>query len=415
MNKKLVYGMIALLSVSFLILGCSTGTSNDSSTVNPPSPTPPGTTGASGTSAPTKAELAANAASALEDGTRTGTVTVTPNPADGSVTIGGSGTLTIDSLKIDSGVKIVVASTATLVVEGDITNDGTIEVAGTYTLEAGATVTNNGTITVNNADFTVEGTIANSGTIEVTGSTGTYTLEADATVTNTGTIVIGSDAGFTAAADGTINNAGTITVEGDYTLPAGTKGTNNGTVIIGPDATATIGADVRFGGSGIVIVEGGGKVYFDGASDPFIGRATDSGMIFVVPTDSKFHFNNTSFIVEGSVTLKSAFNNVGDQVFLIKENSTLTLEAALSLTGNFTDDDGNFVSFGVVGELGTDIPSAATITIGTGGSIVVASATSNFYNGSGVITNSISSTATFKWVADADNVSTTVTPGWKQQ
>ncbi|MFP3089563.1 hypothetical protein LQZ21_04470 [Treponema sp. TIM-1] len=402
MKKKIFYGMIALLSVSLFFLGCPTDTSDDTSSIGTPTWPETGNTN----TPPSTAQAAANLAAVLTASAPAG-VTVTPN-ANGSVTITGGILPISDSLKIDSGVKIVVETGATLAVTGSITNDGTIEVAdgGKYTLAAGATVTNNGTITVNDTDgstpvFTVaaNGTINNAGTIEVTGK-GKTSLAADAAVTNTGTIVIGPEAKF-AATDGEITNAGTITVNGEYTLDNDTEGTNDGTIIIGPNATAKIGSDVRFEGSGIVIVESGGKVSFNGGTDYFIG---DASALFHV-LSGKFHFNNTSLIVDGSVTLKSPFNNVGAQVLLIKANSMLTLEAALSVTGKF-DAGEDTESFAVVGELGSS-PSVPAKIVFSGGSIVVTSATSNFYNSSGAPTPPTHDTGNlsagpYNWVADAD-------------
>ncbi|MDR0589726.1 MAG: hypothetical protein LBG25_04195 [Spirochaetaceae bacterium] len=63
MNKKILYGMIALLSVSFLFLGCPTGTSSDSTTATTWSNTGNGTL-----PPPNPGQAAAALASALGTG-----------------------------------------------------------------------------------------------------------------------------------------------------------------------------------------------------------------------------------------------------------------------------------------------------------------------------------------------------------
>ncbi|MFP3090208.1 hypothetical protein LQZ21_07755 [Treponema sp. TIM-1] len=451
MNKKLVYGMIALLSVSFLILGCSTGTSNDSSTVNPPSPTPPGTTGASGTSAPTKAELAANAASALEDGTRTGTVTVTPNPADGSVTIGGSGTLTIDSLKIDSGVKIVVASTATLVVEGDITNDGTIEVAGTYTLAEDATVTNNGTITIGTgAEFEVEGTIANSGTIAVTGVSTTFTLAAGAAATNTGTIAIGTGAEFKLTKEDTgggttipaasFTNGGTINVSGTdskYTLEDGVTGINEGTVTVGPGATVAAGVGVNFTGNGKNIVSAGGTAIVNGVSAPFVGPSGGGTTPHFELTSGTFSYNNNEYILAGVATVKNHDSSLYAVLYLQKDidttDSTYTQTLTIARGGKLTIQAGQYISLRgsrdfdstpLKGDLLSGTGDAPQIVIGDNQAYYRDYSTTPFYPNfymksdysSAVASDGEIEPKTYIWVADNNGPGDNGTvPGWVEQ
>jgi hypothetical protein len=189
MSKKIVFGMIALLSVSLFFLGCPTEADSDSSPTSawpetPATPTPPPAN-------------PAQAAKGLADGLK-GIIgsTATVNAYDnGLVTVSG-GTLTFPTpVDIPADVTLRVASGGTLEVG---TGTERLVVNGVLEVESGGTIT-----------------VANGEKIEV-GPGGTYILPAGANGTNNGTVIV--KAGGTILSDANITGTGTNIVEGGGTV-----------------------------------------------------------------------------------------------------------------------------------------------------------------------------------------------------
>jgi hypothetical protein len=278
MKKKILYGLIALLSVSVLFLACSTGTSNDDTTIasipvdpDPIAPIPP-------VSPAAKAQDLANALGSDK-------VTVTGS----IVTIDNSGTpVSVSDVSIPLGVTIVVPTGETLTLSGTDNY-----VAGNFTVEGTVAVASGGELTVA-GDLTVEGGV---------------TVESGAEIAVAGALTVPSGGDFTV--EGEINNTGDIVVEGTYTIDDNATGTNTGTVIV--EDGGIIKSDGYIDGDGTNTVKAGGTVYFNDGTGP--AEFGGSSAVFDVETDSgTVSYGNGFYSIDsGSVTLKA--NSSGSMWF----------------------------------------------------------------------------------------------------
>ncbi|MFP3090210.1 hypothetical protein LQZ21_07765 [Treponema sp. TIM-1] len=292
MKKKLLYGMIALLSVSLFFIGCPTEADDGGA---PGSPFDD-----SGGKRPSPGESAKALAATL---TSLGIPVV--DAGNGKLRISNATTIT-QPFAVPSGVELTVVTGTTI--------------SAPVTVGSGATlVVPSGTITVQDGTGT-QGTITNAGTIEVQ-SGGNLNVAATGTLNNTGTIEVQGSGTLTGAADGTINNTGAIAVAGTYTLATDVEGTNNGTVTVASTGTVSAASGVRIAGTGINIVDAGGTVIADDISSPsLIGTSGSTFQLSTTAPVGKFSYGNGFFAVEqGNVTLAEDYE--------LRPNLTLTVKA----------------------------------------------------------------------------------------
>jgi hypothetical protein len=347
MNKKIFYGMIALLSVSLFFLGCDTGTSNDSNTVNP---IWPGTGGPN--PPPNNEQGAASLASVLGQGAVANGSTVF-FPAGATPTIARATEIPLGvTLSVPAGVTLTVSDGDPLTNEdGDfLTNNGILDVAGTLTINSG-TLTNVGILNVT-APLTVPRNIDNRGTITV-GGTGAFTVTGGGIANSaSGNISVATTGAFTVT--GPITNNGTLTLAATTnTLGAVTAFTNGaGAVLNVNSAVTTLPAAVTpFTNDGTIIVGGA-------AAGTFTVPAglTNNGTISVLTADPV----PVPPILAGTLVVTGAIVN----------NGTLNLAGTNTLTAvtAFTNGAGAVLN---VNSAVTTLPAGAglvtndgTITVG---------------------------------------------------
>ncbi|MFP3089471.1 hypothetical protein LQZ21_04000 [Treponema sp. TIM-1] len=161
MKTKVIYGMIALLSVSLFFLGCPTDASDDSSsTYDQSGGKKPSSSQAAAAVADSLKDAFAAASSSVNVSVNGSTITLTNTGAPGTPIPLPLGTTTVPSgvtLAVPASEKVTVPPGSILSIAGDltvgagveVTNNGNIEVAGgTCTLGAGVTGTATGTVTV---------------------------------------------------------------------------------------------------------------------------------------------------------------------------------------------------------------------------------------------------------------------------
>jgi hypothetical protein len=362
MNKKIVFGMIALLSVSLFFLGCPTEADSDSpsSSAWPTpdgSPKPPNQAEAAGLRL--KADLIGWA-----DSSSDANLSVA---ADGSVTIsGGTLTFTATTVEIPPGVTLKVA------------NDGVLEVPASGTLR-------------------VKGTVENSGNIDVA-ATGTYQIVPGAVINN--------------------NNTGRISVSGTYDLNPGASGTNNGRVTVENDGV--INSYAHIAGNGENIVKKGGKVYFT-AGELITGDSTDTtpSPIFELDTDAQFSYGNGFYSVDaGTVKIKKRVTIDGNLTTLyIAAGATLELASGADLGLEIKNDANNNALRG----FGEGTAPKIKVTDGTHWVYRETGQVVNFYYDNGtnvvkditnVLSGSLPTNKEYSWSDDANGDDTDGDWGW---
>jgi hypothetical protein len=325
-------------------------------------------------------------------------------------TLGGNLTLNSgDSLVVDPGAVLAIASGVA------VTNDGAIEDYGTMAIGAGGSVTNSGTITafIANGSMINEGSLANdpggsisvehpgqtapevgtfnftnSGTFDNQGafiSFGNFTSSAGASITNSGnfsfvsaTINIGKFSAPLATNAGAFTNlhGGTITIDGatfnntgTVTNPGAITETQNVFSLIANFGTITSNgtiADTSFVRNNGTIINEGTITTLVGCTVAACGSLVNNAVLIntsggTIDNDGNFGNNvNATFTNDGILNNSRVFiNNVNGTVINSGTiNSTGTLSNRASITNN-----GTIVSSGIVlnsGEIGND-PNA-TIT-----------------------------------------------------
>ncbi|MDR2210593.1 MAG: hypothetical protein LBO65_03885 [Spirochaetaceae bacterium] len=369
MKRKILYGLIALLSISVLFFGCSTGTSNDSSTVIPlpsdPDPITP----------TTPADAARDfsiALSALLDDTIKDDTTVVYNGSTVTLDTTG-GTVIIDSsFIIPSGVTLVLPDDDLTVTTGSLTNNGTLSLADTKSINVATSLINNGGISVAGGEALTlaSGDLVNGGTLSLEGD---FTVTAG-NVTNSGTITADGDLIVTV---GTITNSGTLSL--NSVTPSYNALSNSGRIEISSSTTLAVTGNFANEANGTLDVKGGitGDVTNAGtivgaAGKNITGAVTNSGTISV-PT--------------GIFTVTSSFTNNGDGSITgaagtlavtgaIVNNANKTLTVANGVTVTTAD---NFTNEGTIVVRGTlTNPTALKDNNNTGGTITVDGGTLTF-------------------------------------
>jgi hypothetical protein len=315
MKKKIFYGLIILLSVSLLFLGCSTGTSNDSNTGNPSWPdNESGGSSSGGNSAQAKAEASALAKQLGPGVTVEGTVV--------TITSAASATLA-------AGEKIIVKPGVTLKVEDDYTVEGELVIEGefavaankTFTVESGGSFTAAGEVTVpGTATFEV----ADGAAVEVTGTAnveGTFEVASTGIVEVTGTLNVD--------AVGIINVEGTIKVDGGtFSVADGATGSLDGTINI----TSGVLEDLASGGGslwtsssiGSYVIHPGVKAFSGGSSDPYIsGDPADNPRVLL--ESGTLTMTKDGYEIDGTATVLQSFGGVSGSI-LVKAGSILTVD-----------------------------------------------------------------------------------------
>jgi hypothetical protein len=288
MKKKLLYGMIALISVSLFFLGCPTDSSGDGPGNPSLGPDVNGTR-------PTPGQAAKALAADLE---KAG-IPTTDN-GNGNLVITGAAAIATP-ISVPAGVNLTVTG-------------GTTAITAPITVGGGAAFgASGGGILALNTGASVN--VAPSGTLAVSGA---------------GAITIASGV--------------TVDLSGTYTVANNTSGTNAGTIITKAGGEIRSGSGVAITG-GTNIVEAGGKVYFNADSDPFIGTDDTARLNLTSGTVTSTQSGaNTVYVLEGSVILNEV--NPGPDMWLtasspsttldVKRGSVLTIGtgASLSVYGN---------------------------------------------------------------------------------
>jgi hypothetical protein len=370
MKKNVIYGIIALLSVSLFFLGCPTEASDSTDASSQIGPD--GSAGPNLTSPGAAAQAAEDALKALLEGAGI-------SPTDASVTVSGStvtltltASVALDNLEVSPGTTLAITGD-TLTVSGPITNSGTLVVDST----AGLTLVAPGP-----GDPPV--VITNTGTIQVEGP---LTVPANTSIVNSGNITV--DATYTLG--GTIDNTGTIVVPsgGTYDITnTGLTGTNGGTIIVEAGGKIKAGGSNLVNGNGLHIIKKGGEAYYNNVV--LVGDSGSSSPI-VMLTDSdlaaEFSYNNAQYNLKSDATVTTF------QFAATSNTLTLTIASGKILT----------ISGTVVGSVvGQKIVNNGTITV---------SGTSNFYENGNSTAESSPGAYTYTWVANAGG---SASAGWER-
>jgi hypothetical protein len=233
-------------------------------------------------------------------------------------------------------------------------------------LSGGADITAEGTITLavktaaeNAADELATdlgaGATASGTTVTVTGTTATVSGGTSVTVPSGVTLSV-ENGKLTVATNGTLTVNGTLAVAlngaidvetgGVFNLSA--AGTNAGTITIkSGGASHSTGS---LAGNGKTVVQSGGEAYF--GNDLFIGDSDSATANFAL-AEGELSFNDTTFVLDGEVTLNGRANanpttagnakswliNAGNQVLTINPDSVFTVAAGtwLILRNDGTD------------------------------------------------------------------------------
>ncbi|MDR2210315.1 MAG: hypothetical protein LBO65_02440 [Spirochaetaceae bacterium] len=371
MKKVILYGLIALVSVSMLFLGCSTGTSSDSSTVVPLPPDP-------GTVTPV------NPVNAAKDFAADLYALIDPSTTDvvvtGSrVTINKDGA---DTVAISSG--IIIPEGVTLYLEDDnLTVNGTITNNGALVLDKAKTATTTITTTAftNNGSFSVASsgiTLAGSANF-INGNKGTISLEGPfvvpGTTANAGTITGGGGVTLTASG-GFINNSGTINVStGIFNISGDFTNANDGT-----GGTITGGTLAIIGGgtasnAGILIGAGGAILDVSAAAST---QLANTGTI-KVPLGTTFTVNNGNIVsTAGGLALAGTLNGTVASTGTLSVGGGGTLTALTNSGATITVVEGEELAIGaitntsgIISVVGTLKTPASTGTLTNGGAINV--------------------------------------------
>jgi hypothetical protein len=366
MKKNVIFGIIALLSVSLFFLGCPTEASDDTNPAS--SVVPDGSAGPDLTSPGAAAAALADALTSIA-GVNASDVGVSGNTITYTVPAG----TTLTSLPpIPPGTELVITGDD-LTVTGPINNTGTIAVEGSLIAQN---------------DFT------NSGTLTVDGG-GELTVGATLNVAVGGTLDVAGD----------IINNGNIVVNGTYNIADGVGGgsTNTGTVTIGPGAVVINGFGVNISGAGINVVQAGGTVRFDGDTIPFIGGAD---AIFNL-TSGTFTYDNNGYVLAGAATLTNA---KGSEVYLdfskpltINNDGALTIAADAILRMSNCVSDTTLPIVGDLGSTGTNAPKI--VWSATGSSRFSGSSTYYYFYDNGYSSGAgggdqTPAAATYEWTDD---------------
>jgi hypothetical protein len=326
MKKTVLYGIIALLSVSLFFLGCDTGTSSDGSTVNTPSwPWTEGTGGGGGNKH-AEAAQAAQALANLLGGGATANGPVVTIPAGG--------------LDLPVGASVTIPADVTLQVEGDFTVAGELVIEGDLALAPGTTLTVEGTVTA-----TGEVTVPATAVLDVPAG-GEIAVEHGGVLT------------FEAGATGALN--GTITVESGATLADLNDG--GGSLWTG----SAVGEYVYKAGATIVVYSGGNPVT----------RIGGSGATIELENGATVTLKDGEMLLTGNATLKAQYGIAEANILTIGANSQLTVQ--LSVGEYFYVNDTAQI-------LGADAGTSKIVLMGNPGDPIIkikensGSETNNFY------------------------------------
>jgi hypothetical protein len=415
MKTKIVYGMIALLSVSLFFFGCDTGTGSDSSSRPDPNwPPTPGTP-----SAPSDPQAAQVLASTLNE--KIGSTAIYANgnevfiPEGTVVEVGGAD---IDKLEIPYGVKLTVRTGGSLVIDDSLdygpadsnqdakllTIEGTLEVFGTLKIgdstgghiantaplvvpsrgtlilrsainPTETSIINNGTLTmaVNSGLTYAAGTIENNGTLNVsstgTGGSAVLTIPADKfTNTSANSVINVTNGGGLTITTAVYPNTKPITVEegGSLTFAAGLTNSGTGAVI------TLAGGDTP----GALTVSGAGVL-------TNAGTITGAGSV----TLGTGGLENTNTFTVGSLVATGA-TITNTKTFTVGTLTEGTIGNTAGTTGEITIGTGTSIVFSA-NPAGTKITvtgtvaatsvgaNAGTITVGTAGALTVGAAFTN--------------------------------------
>jgi hypothetical protein len=227
MNKKLIYGMIALLITSLFFLGCPTDASDDSS----------GIPAASNAPRQNPAQAAQNTASAL----------ATAGIPAANISVNGP-TITINN----SG-----GSPVTLTGPLDVLPGVIVEIKGTV---------NTGTNTI---------TVASGAEIKANGSAG-----GELKIESGGSVEVAPGGKLSIEGSGALDleSGGVLAITGVYELGTGNVGQSDGTVEVYPGGVlkAAAGNTVTPTTNARTIIHAGGVAYLEGDPKPFVGTDGDA-------------------------------------------------------------------------------------------------------------------------------------------
>jgi hypothetical protein len=250
--------------------------------------------------------------------------------------------------------------------------------------------------------------------VSVSGAT--VTLTKDVTITEKATVADGVTLEVPTGKTLTIKEGATVTNNGEVVIKSGgvSKSHDN---------------DNSAGATGFTVVETGGKAYF--RDNLFFGPAATGGGTapnFEIGSGSTFSFNNTSFVIDGNVTLNGIEDydtgTFGDDVkamTLVASLQTLTLNPGSTLT----------IASGVILNLsGSSQKQVIVKGSGSGAApkvVLKANATLwhyngiNFYSNAGVAftwgegnkTHTATTEETYTWTDDANSTTAGNQSGWK--
>jgi filamentous hemagglutinin len=349
MKMKIATAMIALLSLSMLVLGCDTGTNSDSG--GGASNWPPATTPGGGSSGGSSVQDAQNLAAAL-GGTAVGNAVFLPAGATipagapftvpAGVTLQPEGALTVEGTLILEGD--LTMKNGDLTVEGTLTANGTVTVPATSSVKVdpNAVLTVTGDLNTAGA-LTVEGTLNAAGNVTVSSGANFTVDAANGEVTVTGDFTLESGAHCTVEGDIDVGNGGTLTFEDGVTGDAAGLA---GEITVGPGATLK---DLSHGGGSLWGNTNSGKYVYQAGSTAIVANDPGGGAPWVI-----------------SMRIGAA----GDEEATIQlTRGTLTMEATTTGAGKITlDGDATLAkSYGITGTSEVTIATNSKLTVSATG------------------------------------------------
>jgi autotransporter-associated beta strand protein len=316
--------------------------------------------------------------------------------------------------------------TFTVTVSGTVTNvggltfqDGTVTLGGAGTLD----LTGTAAVNVQTTQANISAILGSTGGLDKTGTgilnlSGANTFTGGVTV-SAGTLSIGSDGNLGATTNGVTLNGGTLQTTGTLTADPGrifTIGSSGGTMDVSSGQTFTLGTAAQLTGSGDLTKTSAGTLAISATNSGFTGNTNVNGGVLRLSTYDGLGTSTTNTLtLNNGAELEAAFaNNTNFQSNIVindgsivrtnttgnksgfqnnAANSTLTINGTAQITDqDGTGGTGGFVTLDGVVQLNTGGNLTATATnaadevrFGGGQSITLAAGSSITTAGNGLV------------------------------
>ena len=276
-----------------------------------------------------------------------------------------------NALEVMAGGALLIDQGSTVANTGTVTVDGT----GTLTLNTatitGGTVTDKagGTIDLTGGGVVKSGSLGNAGQINVTGLGNALDGE---TVTSNNALEVMAGGALLIDQGSTVANTGTVTVDGTGTLTLNTATitggtvTDNGTIY----AIATVGIAGNIGGTGAIDINNNAQIEIGGSvastdtvffagnqgelildhAKQFSGLITGSSLGTQLTSNDQIDLRDLSFI-NGLMSATASYNSTANISTVVFSDGTHANDITLQLSGNYTNDSWQFFNDGSGGTL----------------------------------------------------------------